>query len=245
MFSATIFASDQYLGRLEPGAPEGAETYMSLKRSKLRLMGAFAVLAALALAASCRGFFVNPTITSLAIGPANLTLAPATSYQMLATATYSDGSTGNVTGQSVWTSSDPGVANFTAAGYLTAAPLANLATLPGTTSVSASDGTVSSSQQTVNVCPVVQTMVLTVDNGSSVSVAGNTTLTFDVKATFNGVTGTTDVTNNVTWTIGNTSALPSISDGSGVTVSGFASTFSVSAQLCGSSSNNVTITTTS
>lgn len=204
------------------------------------------LLAALALAMSCNGFFVNPTVTSLAIGPANLTLAPGTSYQMVATATYSDGSTGNVTAQSVWTSSDPSVANFTSAGNLAAASLQNLSTLPGTTSVSASDGTVASSQQTVNVCPVVETMQLTVQNGgTSASVTGGTTLTFDVKATFNGVTGTTDVTNNVTWNIGNTSALPSISDGSGVTVSGNASTFSVSATLCGATSNNVTITTTS
>ncbi len=35
----------------------------------LRLIGAFAALAALALAISCRGFFVNPTLTSIVIAP--------------------------------------------------------------------------------------------------------------------------------------------------------------------------------
>jgi trimeric autotransporter adhesin len=218
----------------------------------LRIIGAFAVLGTLALAASCRGFFVNPTVTSLAIGPANLTLAPGTSYQMVATATYSDGSTNTVTGQSVWSSSNPGVANFTAPGLLAAGSLQSLGdTLPGTTSVSASDGAVSSSAQTVNVCPTVQSMTLVVNTsdtgtgGSSVSVQGGTSLYFTATATFSGVTGSQNVTDSVTWTIGNTSALPSITDGTGVTVSGFASTFSVSASLCGFSSNNVTVTTTS
>ncbi len=36
---------------------------------KLRLLAAFAALLTLALAAGCRGFFVNPTLTSLAVAP--------------------------------------------------------------------------------------------------------------------------------------------------------------------------------
>ncbi len=42
---------------------------MSSKKSKLRLLGAFAALATLALAVSCPGFFVNPTLTAIAVGP--------------------------------------------------------------------------------------------------------------------------------------------------------------------------------
>jgi len=221
-------------------------------KSNLRLIGAFAALATLALAASCRGFFVNPTASSLAIGPANLSLSPGQSFQMVATVTYSDGSTGIVTGQAVWTSSNQSVANFTAPGLLQAASLQNLGSnLPGTTSVDASFSTVSASAQTVNVCPVVQNMLLTVSTsstgtgGSSVSVPGNTPLFFVVTANFNGVTGTQTVTNVVTWTIGNTSALPTITDGSGTTVSGNTGTFTVFATLCGANSNTVSVTTTS
>jgi len=219
---------------------------MSSTKSKLRLIGAFAALAALALAVSCRGFFVNPTLTSLAIGPANLSLAPSQSYQMVATATYSDGSTGNVTGQCVWTSSAPGVANFIAPGRLQAAALANLATLPGTTTVSASDGTVSSSTQTVNVCPVVESLTITVNKGPSWTGAGGTILQFDAEATFNGVTGTQDVTSTVTWTISNTSVLPTInSNGQGTTNTGaFNTPTTIFATLCGTTSKTVTITTT-
>jgi len=220
---------------------------MSSTKPKLRLIGAFAALAALALAVSCRGFFVNPTLTSLAIGPANLSLSPSQSFQMVATATYSDGSTNTVTGQCVWTSSAPGVANFIAPGKLQAAALANLATLPGTTNVSASDGTVSSSTQTVNVCPVVESLTITVNKGSSWTGPGGTTLQFDALATFNGATGTTDVTASVTWTISNTSVLPSIdSNGQGTpSLSQANMPTTIFATLCGTTSKTVTITTTS
>ncbi len=39
-------------------------------KSKLRLICAFAALATLALAVSCRGFFVKPTLSSLVVTPA-------------------------------------------------------------------------------------------------------------------------------------------------------------------------------
>lgn len=216
---------------------------MSSKNQNLRLIGAFAVVGVLALVASCRGFFVNPTITSLAIGPANLSLAPSTTFQMVATATFSDGSTGDVTGKSVWTSSNTSVAAFSSPGRITAGSLQNITTLPGTTSVSASDGTVSSSSQTVTVCPVVQTLVITVNNGNSATVTNGQTANFAANATFNSVTGTQDVTANVTWNISPTTILPSISTtGVGTTTSGQTGNVTVSASLCGVNSNNVTLT---
>jgi len=219
---------------------------MSSAKSKLRLIGAFATLATLALAISCRGFFVNPTLTSMAIGPANLSLAPGQSYQMVATGTYSDGSTGDITGKSVWTSTDQSVAAFTAPGYLVAAPLASLTTLPGQTTVSASDGTVSSSTQTVNVCPVVETLQITIDNSNSSYDGPSGSVTFTAQATFNGVTGPQPVLPEVTWNIGNPTILPSIgTDGSATLTSGNAGTpFTVTATLCGVTSNSLSITTT-
>lgn len=213
---------------------------------KLRLIGSFAMLLTLALAASCHGFFVNPTVTSLAVGPSNLSLAPDTQFKMTATATYSDGTTGDVTGKSVWTSSATNVATFASPGVLQAAALSNLPTLPATTNVSASDGTVTSSTQAVTVCPVVQILTVTVNGGPSVSVAGGTALTFVSEATFNGVTGNTAVDAYVTWNISSTAALPSIdTSGNGTTIQGHAGTFTVSATLCGVTSKTVSITTTS
>jgi hypothetical protein len=217
---------------------------MSAKR--LKLIGSFAVLLSLALAVSCKGFFVNPTVTSLAIGPANLSLAPSTSFHMVATATYSDGTTNDVSGKSLWSSTSSNVASFTSPGTLQAADLSSLPTLPATTSVSASLGSVSSSSQTVTVCPVVQTLTVTVNGGASVNVPGGTALTFDAEATFNGITGTNPVNAYVTWNISDTTVLASIdTSGSGTALSGHPSTITVSASLCGVTSRTVTITTTS
>jgi trimeric autotransporter adhesin len=213
-------------------------------KSKLRLIGAFAALATLALAISCRGFFVNPTLSSLAIGPANLSLSPSQAYQMVATATYSDGTTGDVTGQAVWTSSSPNIANFSAPGYIVAASLSNLSVLPGTTTVSASDGAVTSSTETVTVCPVVSTLVITIDGSQSAYDGPPVQVTFTATATVAGVQQT--VTDTVTWNISNPTILPDISDGIGTLTADYPNMpFTVTATLCGVTSNTLTITTTS
>lgn len=74
---------------------------------KLRMICAFAALAALALAASCRGFFVNQpnsvTVTT-ATGASTFSVPP--NAQLKAVATYNDG-TKDVTNSATWTSSTP------------------------------------------------------------------------------------------------------------------------------------------
>jgi hypothetical protein len=68
---------------------------MSPTKSKLRLMGAFGALATLALAISCRGFFVKPTLTALAVGPVSPTIFTgnvSNTVQMFAVGTFNDGS---------------------------------------------------------------------------------------------------------------------------------------------------------
>jgi hypothetical protein len=210
-------------------------------RQRIRLTGAFAALATLALAVSCRGFFVNPTLNSIAIGPQTLSLTPEQVFQMQAVGTYSDGSTADVTGKASWTSSDPSAAAFSATvpGQITGASLANIPSPPATTTVTAAVGAISSgASATVTVCPLVVTLVTTAS--PSTEPAGGT-ITFDVKATFQGVTGTTDVTGQVTWNIGDTSVISSIdSDGNGVASA--TGTTTVSATLCGATSAAVTVT---
>jgi trimeric autotransporter adhesin len=71
---------------------------MSSMNSQLRLMGAFAALATLALAISCRGFFVKPTLSSLAIGPVSPSIFTGNvdnTVQMFAVGTFNDGSNGS------------------------------------------------------------------------------------------------------------------------------------------------------
>jgi len=65
---------------------------------KLPLTLAFAVLVVLAFGASCNGFFVDPTLTSLAITPATPTIsahAPGNTQQFSAVGVFNDGSSGS------------------------------------------------------------------------------------------------------------------------------------------------------
>ncbi len=79
---------------------------MSSTKSKLRLMGAFAALVTLALAVSCRGFFVNPTLTAVSIGPQGLSINVNETWQMTSTGNYSDGTQKALTSGVTWSSSD-------------------------------------------------------------------------------------------------------------------------------------------
>ena len=74
---------------------------MSSTKSQLRLMGAFAALATLALAVSCRGFFVGDTLQSIAVGPASVNVPVGLTQQMTATGTYTpSGNLKNITATS-------------------------------------------------------------------------------------------------------------------------------------------------
>jgi hypothetical protein len=114
-------------------------------KNRFRLAGAFTALATLALAISCRGFFVNPTVSTITIDPPSPTVSfgtGATSVQLTAAATYSDGSTGTLTGGTscsgnvvCWSSSDTAVATISTGGLLTGVSA-------GTTTITAASGAI-------------------------------------------------------------------------------------------------------
>ena len=54
-----------------------------------------------------------PTLSSIAVTPANPTVATGATQQFTATGTYSDGSTQNITTQVTWSSSSTSVASIT------------------------------------------------------------------------------------------------------------------------------------
>src|SRR5579859_2693712 len=88
-------------------------------RSQIRALGALAVLATLALAISCRGFFVKPTLSSLSVGPATPSIQTGSSnntVQMFAVGTFNDGSTGNPS--VTWSVSPTTTATITAGGLV-------------------------------------------------------------------------------------------------------------------------------
>ena len=66
------------------------------RKKKIQGLVAFTGLLLLAFGAGCKGFFVNPTLTSVAVGP-QAAIQQGKTVQMTAVGTYDDGSTKNLT----------------------------------------------------------------------------------------------------------------------------------------------------
>lgn len=82
----------------------------------------------------------NKTISSISLSPANTTILNGTTQQYTATATYSDGTTGNITNSVAWSSSVTSVATITSGGLATAVGT-------GTTTITATSGSISGTTQ--------------------------------------------------------------------------------------------------
>jgi trimeric autotransporter adhesin len=183
---------------LNPGHQIALQEKFRMK-SNLRIIGALAVLATLALAASCRGFFQNPVITSVTIDPSAPTVSVGQNTQLTALGqdnqgdaptTLSGGT--NCTGSTVcWSSATPSVATITTGGLLKGISA-------GTSTITASSGTASATATaTVTLANVTSIMILPQGN---ISLTENTTATQCVTA--KAQPGGIDVTESVTWQTG-------------------------------------------
>jgi hypothetical protein len=223
-------------------APRESEITMPSTKHKLRLAGAFAALAMLALAVSCKGFFVTPTITSITIGPTGETLVPGGTLQMVASGVPSDGSPNQiVTNKCFWSSSNPAAATVGQnTGLVTAAT--TVPNPPQTTTITAVYQALTPATASLSVCPAVIGLTITA-SPLTVPAGTATVIMFTATATFSG-TGSTDVTNEVTWNISNTAIITSIAGGSGTTTgSNTTGTTTITATLCNfTSTNSETIT---
>jgi hypothetical protein len=179
---------------------------MSSAKQKLRLVGAFAALAVLALAVSCTGFFVNPTVSTLSILPPSPTVSVGLSTQLNAAGTDSNGNPITLTGGTsctgttvCWSSDTPGVATISAGGTLTGVSA-------GTSTITAASGTATATT-TATVTLANVTSIVLVPNTSfsmaadSTAVTGSNGQCLTVQATAGGQTGI-DVTASVTWQTG-------------------------------------------
>jgi len=193
---------------------------MSSTIHKLRVAGALAALAMLALAVSCTGFFVNPTLTSLAVGPATPTIETGTTnntVQMTAVGTNNDGST--TTSPSVsWTisgtpeSGTGAVATISASGLVTSSEI-------GTATVTATSNqnpTITGTQTVTVTVSCVTSITLSETSGS---VTTNNPNFGPITATAQTCNGPFDVTAVATWTSSNTN-LATVSAGLVTFVSG-------------------------
>lgn len=152
---------------------------MSSKKQRIRLIGAFAALATLALAVSCKGFFVNPTLTSISISPTSPQVEVSQTLQLQVFGTYNDGSRNQVKSGVSWSSSDPTVATVDpGSGIMT-----GLQT--GTVTITAdAQGLTSTASGTVFL--VISSMSISPTSASITANGG--TASFTVKAVSNGST---------------------------------------------------------
>ena len=87
------------------------------------------------------------TITSVAVTPAGTSIAQGYTLQFTATATFSDGSSQDITQSAAWTSSSPSVANISSTGLATGL-------LSGPTTISATSQNISGSTSLIVTVPV-------------------------------------------------------------------------------------------
>jgi len=211
---------------------------MSSAKHKLRLAGAFAALATLALAVSCRGFFVNPTLSSIAVGPPSPTILTGTTsntVQMTVFGTNNDGSTSNNPPVS-WSIAPIGVATISTTGLVTSVAIGT-ATVTATSNV---NPTISGTQTVTVTVGCITSISLQPTSGSVSSGLGTTVQLTATAATCNG---STDVTSVATWTSSNTN-LATVSAGLVSGVAGLTSggTVTVTATVGNIVSNTATIT---
>ncbi len=208
---------------------------MSKNKRKVQLLAAFTTLFLLAFAVGCKGFFVNPTLTGVQVGP-TATIQQNKTVQESATGTYDDGTTKTLGTGLVWSIADAsgtGVATITDGGLV-------MGTAPGTATVTGSEGPLSGTA----------TITVTLANLTSIQITPKTATinsgaTQQYVAMANG--GSTIITDSVTWAVNAGSvAGVSIDTGGGLvtTTSGDDGTVTVTATdpSTGIVSNTATLT---
>ena len=173
---------------------------------KLQVLVAFTTLFSLAGAVGCRGFFRDPQLTSITVGPQNTNLQQGNTLQMTAVGNFDDGSTSTLTHGVFWSSSDATIASITQGGTVTGVAA-------GTATITASSGATTGTTTVVVVLNNVT--AVTISPNSAHAPLGSTTTTFTCSATISGGQPV-DITSSVNWSVtdsaGNAAANISISN---------------------------------
>jgi hypothetical protein len=167
-------------------------------------MGAFAALATLALAVSCRGFFVPEQLASMSITPTTANVPLGGTLQLVVYGTNTDTtSAGNITGKVSWSSSSGAVA-VSSSGVLTGNDL------------SSTPATITAEYEGVS---ATSTATVCVENGTNFLLTFSpTTATIGVSevvyayADVSGVSGAVDISSGVTWSSSNSSVIITAGD---------------------------------
>jgi len=203
-------------------------------------MGGFAALATLALAISCRGFFVKPTLTALAVGPVSPTIFIGNvdnTVQMFAVGTFNDGS--NSSTPVTWSVSGTAtngqsVATISAGGMVTAQNV-------GSGTVTASSNVLPSITGTQPITVSIACTTAPIISPTTGTVTANVPTIFFTAS----CNGGQDITAVATWFSSNT-AIATVSAGAVTAVGGATNngTFFITASSNGLTSSQVSITAT-
>jgi Big-like domain-containing protein len=157
----------------------------------LQLLAAFATLLLIALAVGCTGFFVNPTLTSIAVGP-TATIQQNKTVHMTATGTYNDGTQKTLTSGVFWS-----ITNGTVFATVDSKSGVVTGVSPGQATVSGSEGAVAPGTAIITVtlsgltAIKITPVTMTIKSGSSQQ--------YDAMGTAGGKQF--DITDSVTWAV--------------------------------------------
>jgi len=146
------------------------------------------ILLTIGVALGCEGFFVDPLLTGIAVGPA-ATLQTATTIQMSAVGTYNDGSQKKLSSHIYWSTATPRVATVDGSGVVTGVG-------PGQSVVTAASETVTGSATVTVIIGSLSSLQVTSQDGFDSIVYGSSEQ-FVATGTSNGQQF--DLTNSVTW----------------------------------------------
>ncbi len=143
-----------------------------------------------------------PTLVSITVAPPTIPVAAGYTQQYTATGTYSDGSTQNLTSTATWASSNIVSATITTGGLVSALKV-------GTSTISATSGTVVGSTTLTVTAPILLSIAVT---PASVSLGLNATEQYTATGIYSD-NSTQVITSAVTWTSGNTTLVSISSTG--------------------------------
>jgi len=136
---------------------------------------------------------VTRVLVSIAVTPANISIAKGVKQQFTATGVFSDDGTANLTSAVTWTPSNTAVATITSAGLATGVAA-------GSTPIQATSGAIGGSTSLTVTAPVLVSIAVTPANAS---LATGATQQFTATGTYSD-SSTQNLTSSVTWASTNT-----------------------------------------
>jgi hypothetical protein len=157
-------------------------------------------------------------LVSVSVTPATATVLVGASQQYLATASYADGTSRNVTELSAWTSASPAIARVTPAGGLATGLSAGSAAISAAFGNRSGAATLLVNAPTPVTPPVVVSLTGLSVSPASASVRVGASQQYTAIATYSD-SSTAVITNNVNWTSGSTAIATIAPSGSAIGVS--------------------------